>query len=248
METVVLTIDNPPRTTNNKKTFGEIIIRLLTFWIPRASPDYETNLDHVKYWYIEVDKNTGTPQREIGFDITNRAILFAPTDKNYGLWTDSPATFTVTDYKAVDKNLFNDIFEALEKHDFKIIEEKITKYLKLWTDNLNIKPPQLPVLICNFDSMTDFLYCRTYEQLLNVDVTGYEWEGEKLIDKTGAIYTTEYINFGHPVGCVIPRTIENILVLDDLKTKAKDRFREFESEISNSKTFEQLFELLEKVG
>lgn len=96
MDTVVLTIDNPPRTTENQRMLGKLFVRLLTFWIPRASPYYETNLNHIKYWYIEVDKDSGTPQREIGFDNINRAILFAPTDKNYGLWTDSPAKFTWT--------------------------------------------------------------------------------------------------------------------------------------------------------
>ncbi len=248
METVVLKIDNPPGTTHNKRRFGEFIIRLLTFWIPRASPDYEVNLNNIRYWYIEVDKSTWTAQREIGFDITNRPILFAPTDRNSGLWTDSQATFTETDYKTVDRNLFNDIFEALEKHDFKTIEEKTAKYLKLWTDNSNMKSPELPVLICNLDAMTDVLYCKTYEQLFNPDVTGYEWEGQKLIDKTGAIYTTDYINFGHSVGCVVPNRIESTLTLEDLKVKFRDRLKESENEINNSKTFEQLFELLEKVG
>src|SRR5688500_15041791 len=122
METVVLTVDNPPRTSKHQKSLGEIIVKLLTFWIPRASPDYETNLGQIKYWYIEVDKNTGTPQREIGFDTTNRAILFAPTDKNYGLWTDSQATFRWTDYRTVDKEIFDDIFEALERHEFNVVE------------------------------------------------------------------------------------------------------------------------------
>jgi hypothetical protein len=248
MDTVVLTIDNPQGTTKNQRTFGEIIVRLFTFWIPRASPDYETNLDNVKYWYIEVDKNSGTPQREIGFDNINRAILFAPTDKNYGLWTDSPVNFTWTEHTTVDKEVFNDIFEALEKHDFKIIENKIKKYQKLWTENPDIKKPELPVLICNLDSMTDFLHCKTYEQLLDVDVMGYEWEEQKLIDKTGAVYTTDYINFGHPVGCVIPKKIEIILSFDDLKKKAADRFKKSEIEINDSKTFEQIFELLEKVS
>lgn len=253
METVVLTVENPPTTTKSGqsgllKLFGQIILRLLTFWIPRASPDYEANLSHVKYWYIEVDKNTGTPQREIGFDITNRAILFAPTNTNYGLWTDSPATFTWTDYTTVDLGVFNDIFEALEKHDFKIVDEKINKYLKLWTENSSIKTPEFPILICNLDSMSDILYCKTIEQVYNVDVSGYEWEGKIFIDRTGNVYSTNYINFGHPVGCVVPAKIERHLGISQFKEKSADMFIKFQKQIYASKDFEDLFEVLNRVA
>lgn len=248
METVVLRIDNPKTTTGNGRTLGQALIKLLTFWIPRASPDYEANLKHIKYWYVEVEKNTGAPEREIGFDITNRAILFAPTDKNYGLWTDSQVTFNSTNHELIDNEKFNDIFEALERHDFRVIESKINKYLKLWTINPSVKTPELPILIVNLETMIDPLYCKTVRQVLNSDVTGYEWEGENLIDKTGAVYSTDYINFGHPVGCVVPKRIERVLELEELKVKLVAKFKKKEMEINASRTFEDLFRLLESIN
>lgn len=254
METVVLKIDHPK--TSNKQSslltsIGEVIIRLLTFWIPRASPDYEANLKYVDYWYIEVDTNSGAPQREIGFDITNRAILFAPTDKNHGLWTDSPVQIDelvkIRETSFVDKEIFNDIFESLEKYDFKIVESKINKYLTLWTRNPNIKTPELPILIFD-ERMTDIIVCNSIQQVYDSDITGYEWESQNCIDKTGAVYLTSYINFGHPVGCVIPKEIVQVMDIAELKTKAADRFPKFRQEILNSNKFEDLFELLTKTG
>ena len=254
METVVLKIDNPK--TSNKQSslltsIGEAIIKLLTFWISRASPDYETNLKYVDYWYIEVDTNSGAPQREIGFDITNRAILFAPTDKNYGLWTDSQVQIDelvkTTETSFVDKEIFNDIFESLEKYDFKIVESKINKYLTLWTKNPNIKTPELPILIFD-ERMTNIIVCNSIQQVYDSDITGYEWESQNCIDKTGAVYSTSYINFGHPVGCVIPKEIVHVMDIAEFKTKAADRFPKFRQEILNSNKFEDLFELLSKTG
>jgi hypothetical protein len=59
---------------------------------PQASPDYDAVFEQVAYWLVEVD-DAGQAQREIGFNTQQEPILFAPTNRNYGLWTDSDRVF-----------------------------------------------------------------------------------------------------------------------------------------------------------
>lgn len=61
--------------------------------VPKGSPDYDRYIRAVTYWLVEVDEE-GWPAREIGFNVQQEPILFAPTDRNMGLWTDSDRVFS----------------------------------------------------------------------------------------------------------------------------------------------------------
>lgn len=214
----------------------------MTFWIPRASPDYEGQLDKIDYWYIEIEIETGIPQREIGFDILNRAILFGPTDRNYGFWTDSNMTFDINQYPGIDDEVFNDIFEALETHHIDCISKKIEKYFSKWTDNSSIETAQLPLLIYDLTNFKETFYCDSWKLLADVDLTGYEWDSSKrVIDAKGKVYKTTYINFGHPVGCVYPEKIEETISLDNFKNLLKTNFKKIRDKELKGQTFEELF-------
>lgn len=77
-----------------KSSLKKALINVLTKVIPKANPDFEDRIDDVKYWLVEVDNDTGIPQREIGFDEKDEVIMIMPYKDNYGFWTDSNVLLT----------------------------------------------------------------------------------------------------------------------------------------------------------
>jgi hypothetical protein len=86
----------------------DVLMKLLPL---KASPDYDGRLRLVSYWLVEIDKG-GYPMREIGFTAQHEPILFAPTTRNYGQWTDSDRVFSREEFEARDEFPF----EATWKH------------------------------------------------------------------------------------------------------------------------------------
>lgn len=72
-----------------KRSLKKVIIGVLTTVIPKANPDYENQIDNVKSWLVELEPDTGIPQREIGLDNKGNTILKMPYKDNYGYWTDN---------------------------------------------------------------------------------------------------------------------------------------------------------------
>lgn len=91
-------------------------IKLIFFWIPKANPDFEGLFDSVKYWFVEVDNTTGRAEREIGFSGLNKPIVFAPTNRNLGMWTDSDRVFTLSDYQQVDDIEFDKLWNYIREN------------------------------------------------------------------------------------------------------------------------------------
>ncbi|HEY4107692.1 hypothetical protein [Puia sp.] len=78
------------RPENRLKEFvWRSFISLLTKVIPKANPDFEEEIDKVKYWLIECDQASGIPEREIGLNPGRVVILKMPYKENYGYWTDN---------------------------------------------------------------------------------------------------------------------------------------------------------------
>lgn len=230
------------------KSLGYLIFKVLTFWIPKANSDYDSYLNKIDYWYIEVN-DQGMPIREIGFEAVNRAMLFTPTTKIRGLWTDSNVILNKSEYENISQDIFDDIFEAMEIYHIDCIREKINKYLKKWTDGLELKAPELPILIFDLDNMREAVYCNSYELLYEPYITGYEWGGnKKFIDNNGNIYVTDYINFGHPVGCVFPKKIEENLTLDNFKQLTENNFATFKNQKLSGQTFDEVFKEFERLS
>lgn len=97
------------------ETIRNSVLKGLIFWIPKASPDYDKRIQDVSYWYLEVDMHSKYAQREIGFDNSDVPILHAPTEANYGFWTDSENVFEFNDCEIIDKASFNKLWVALNK-------------------------------------------------------------------------------------------------------------------------------------
>lgn len=181
-------------------------------------------LKRVDYWWIEFDSNDFTIKRKIGFDVlkspltrlTNIELLidFMSLDKNY----------------KIDSTLFNDVWNLYDKRGFKMLKQTHSIYIELWRKPKNIEAPQFPCIIIDLNTTKEIIKVETIEQLINQpDFIGYEWtDSERLIDSKGNIYKTVYLNFGHPVGVVIPSKIERVLKnteLIDILTDDKIEFR-----------------------
>ncbi|WP_400190533.1 hypothetical protein [Hymenobacter sp. B81] len=69
--------------------FWKLIGSILSSLLPAANPDFEHLIDGVAHWYLEVDTETGIPQREIGFDRQRNPIVALPWADNCGYWTDN---------------------------------------------------------------------------------------------------------------------------------------------------------------
>ena len=88
----------------------EAILRAI---IPAANPDFERSYESVRKWWIEIGSG-GVPQRELGFDDQGEVIVAAPVGKNFGIFTDSNATFVVEDHLFVAPSLFEAAWSSFE--------------------------------------------------------------------------------------------------------------------------------------
>lgn len=85
---------------------------LISFFIPRASPDHEPLYRFVKMWYLELD-DAGAPRREIGLDSEGRPLFRAPDGRNIGFWTDSTAKFLDHEIHPIPAQEFEMLWEEV---------------------------------------------------------------------------------------------------------------------------------------
>jgi hypothetical protein len=73
METAYIRFAAPQSITKlrDENLLKRSIKKLLGRVIPIANPDFENELENVKYWLVECDRISGIPQREIGLDATD---------------------------------------------------------------------------------------------------------------------------------------------------------------------------------
>ena len=95
---------------------GSFFLRALA-WVlcrvvPKGSPDYDMHIQAVAFWLVEVD-DEGWPAREIGFNAQQESILFAPTDRNMGLWTDSDRVFSCEQFESRNEFPFDATWDKL---------------------------------------------------------------------------------------------------------------------------------------
>lgn len=102
--TIIKVPEAPPAPRSLAQKVGHeiwcfLLMRVVFFWLPKASPDYDKKAVGVAYWLVEVEG--GRAEREIGFDAQSKPILHAPTARNMGLWTDSDREFAVDEFETV---------------------------------------------------------------------------------------------------------------------------------------------------
>ena len=132
-----------------KRNLKKAIIGILSSIIPKANPDFEEKIDLVETWIVELDKETGIPEREIGMDKNGEIIVKMPFNDNYGYWTDN--NLKLEDFKShfetseIGQNTFENywsLFEKTEDFETELIDFKTKstgadgghKYLKAKVD------------------------------------------------------------------------------------------------------------------
>jgi len=91
-------------------------VRLLyrLFWfIPRANPDNEPLFPLVRRWALEINEE-GKPVREVGLGEGGTVLFRAPHRRNFGMWTDSPVTFSPRDLEPMDKAAFEQLWQSAQ--------------------------------------------------------------------------------------------------------------------------------------
>jgi len=175
-------------------------------------PEYSRSkkLKRIDYWWIEIDDINNSIARKIPFDFFKYPIR-GMSDVKLNLDSIKPI-------KNIDGTLFNDMWSIYDKYDFHKLEQMISKYLKNWKDPDEFDPPVFPSIIIDLKYPKDIIELETIEELVDqVDFFGYEWsDSERLIDSKGNIYSTEYLNFGHPVGVVRPDKIDGSITNEEL--------------------------------
>jgi hypothetical protein len=78
---------------------------LLVRILPSGNPDFQSQLDSVHHWWLEVDDNWGV-QREIGFDDRGEPMVAAPLGENLGVFTDDDGGVELPVDGSVDPQAF----------------------------------------------------------------------------------------------------------------------------------------------
>ncbi len=93
-----------------KKT-NTVVEKVLSFFLPKANPDFDKEIDLVSQWLLEFEDEDSIPNREIGLSSKNKALMKMPYKNNYGYWSDNSLTYS--DFKKsfsvlpVNEGLFN---------------------------------------------------------------------------------------------------------------------------------------------
>lgn len=175
-------------------------------------PEYNRlkKLKRVDHWWIEIDAINNSITRKIPFDVLKYPII--------GLSDVKLNLNSVTPLKDIDTELFNDMWCIYDNRNFNKLKQILYKYLNKWKSTDKFDPPVFPSIIIDLKNPKDIIELETIEELVNQDdYVGYEWnESERLIDSKGNMYSTEYLNFGHPVGVVLPSKINGSITNEEL--------------------------------
>ncbi|MEM6814199.1 MAG: hypothetical protein AAF600_07350 [Bacteroidota bacterium] len=91
------------------------IARTLSFFLPKANPDFDNLYDDVVTWILEFE-NPEYPNREIGLDEDEKVIVKGPYRKNLGFWIDTDMRlkdFEKYKPEVVDASLFENQWEEI---------------------------------------------------------------------------------------------------------------------------------------
>jgi hypothetical protein len=78
-----------------------------------SNSDFDNSYAEVRKWWVEVDES-GTPQRELGFNAQGKVIVAGPLGNNFGFWTDSTMKFAVAEYRGVSEEAFAAVWSQFQ--------------------------------------------------------------------------------------------------------------------------------------
>lgn len=101
MSSIFLKFTDPDtRTDKTKRSWWKRFTETaLTSFIPVGNPNFEKDIEKVKFWLLEFKDGNQYPNREIGLDILQEPIMIMPWRKNYGYWIDN--NLVLNDFKSI---------------------------------------------------------------------------------------------------------------------------------------------------
>jgi len=175
--------------------------------------------NRIKCWWIEIDNQN-----------INRYITFDNWNKPINISEKPEVDISSLKGEEVHLEIFEDVYRLMNIRDMEQLRETHSKYLNSWNQRLFITPPTFPVLSIDIDNLTDAIekYSTPNDIIMNSDLNGYEWaESERIIDSLGQLYEVEYLNFGHPMGVVVPKRIERTMSTNEVNEIIKNQDIEF---------------------
>ncbi|WP_107038183.1 hypothetical protein [Brumimicrobium mesophilum] len=172
--------------------------------------------NNVEYYWVELKGDL--INRVIGFDVGKM-----PISKSDQLNIEFSADI-IKDHE-IQLIHFNDIYHLMNIKDFNLLQKIHFKYLNYWNECEFIETPKFPIFSYNSLDITDTIdkYSTSDEVITNSDLNGYEWdEYERIFDSLGRVYEVEYLNFGHPMGVVVPKRIERVLTTEEINEILKN--------------------------
>jgi len=173
----------------------------------------------IKYWWIEVENQS--LNRHIAFDIWNKPIKNSEKPK---------IDFSNLKGEEIYFEIFEDVYRLMNIRDIEQLRKTHSKYLETWNKKLFIDPPTFPVLSIDINDLNDTIekYSTPNDIIMNSELSGYEWsESERIIDSIGQLYEVQYLNFGHPMGVVVPKRVERNMSSSEVNKIIENQAIEF---------------------
>jgi hypothetical protein len=148
--------------------------------------------------------------------------------------------------EVIEQKKFEDIWDMMQKRDMPELERKIDEYLRFWAEDGDTPAPAYPIIILDYDRPENINLISNADRVVeDIDLWGYSWGvNKRVIDSTGNLYCVDYINFGHPVGCVYPKEIERVIELEELTGLVSKGFRQHEDRIQASTSIREVFAII----
>lgn len=175
----------------------------------------QRQLVNTKYWIVNRDEHGSI--KSLGLDPEKR-----PLPRTKDLLKDYPDNYFIA---SISSDLFQDIYKMLDVKDLDMLMKITSKYMGLWSKSTNPDAPVFPVLL--IDQNGRYNHFSNSAELKGHDIAHYPWDDVSyLIDRNLNEFHTEYWNFGHPTGVVIPKGIKRSwtksALLNNLKEEAPE--------------------------
>lgn len=107
-----------PSTGIATKIFETLVVKPLTYFIPKANPNFDDKIMNVTHWLLDFEDGNEIPSREIGLDENGRVLVIMPWNNNHGFWTDN--NMTLGDFESsfhteeISEKEFNKLWNSFE--------------------------------------------------------------------------------------------------------------------------------------
>lgn len=107
------TLANKKQKGKAKAIIEKTVNLIASTFISKANPDFDSLINNVTEWLLEINNDDKLPNREIGIDKYGQVLFIMPWHNNYGYWTDNQIGLDY--FKSHFKAVTIDIYEFENK-------------------------------------------------------------------------------------------------------------------------------------